>query len=128
MGLLAILQQNRRLHPTGVLGAAAGAVWAASVIMVKKIQNKAPIDMISMTAWQMTFGSIPLVLLVLFVDEEPISWSIRFILVLAFIAIVITGLGWLLWVYALERLEAGSASLITLAPRRRDLHRSLSFK
>ena len=36
-------------------------------------------------------------------------------MVLAFIAIVITGLGWLLWVYALERLEAGSASLITLA-------------
>ena len=94
---------------------AAGAIWAISVIMVKKIQDKAPIDMISMTAWQMTFGSIPLVLLVSFVDENPITWSIRFILVLAFIAIVITGLGWLLWVYALERLEAGSASLITLA-------------
>ena len=117
LGLLAILEPWKQSLTSdgGFLGVAAGAVWAISVIMVKKIQDKEPIDMISMTAWQMTFGSVPLIFFVSFVDENPITWSIRFILVLAFIAIVITGLGWLLWVYALERLEAGSASLITLA-------------
>ena len=117
LGLLAILEPWKQSLTSegGFLGVAAGAVWAISVIMVKKIQDKEPIDMISMTAWQMTFGSVPLIFFVSFVDENPITWSIRFILVLAFIAIVITGLGWLLLVYALERLEAGSASLITLA-------------
>ena len=68
-----------------------------------------------MTAWQMAFGSIPLIFVASLVDESPVSWSIRFVLILTFIAIVITGFGWLLWVYALEKLEAGMASLITLA-------------
>ena len=39
----------------------------------------------------------------------------RFILVLATISIGITGVGWLLWVYALAKLTAGTASLATLA-------------
>ena len=117
LGLLAILQPWRiNLNSNGgLLGVAAGAVWAVSVILVKKIQERGSIDLISMTAWQMAFGSIPLIFVASVVDESPVSWSIRFVLILTFIAIVITGFGWLLWVYALEKLEAGMASLITLA-------------
>ena len=47
--------------------------------------------------------------------EAPVVWSPRFIFVLLFIAVVATAGGWLLWVYALKHLEAGTASLATLA-------------
>ena len=116
-GLLAILEPWVFADNSygNLLGVSAGAVWAISVIMVKRMQEREPMDLISMTAWQMTFGSIPLFFIAHQVDENPITWSLRFIIVLAIIAVVITGFGWLLWVYALDKLEAGTASLITLA-------------
>ncbi len=116
-GLLAILEPwvFTRNSYGNLLGVSAGAVWAISVIIVKRMQEREPMDLISMTAWQMTFGCIPLFFIAYQVDETPITWSIRFIIVLSIIAIVITGFGWLLWVYALDKLEAGTASLITLA-------------
>ncbi|MEC9248150.1 MAG: EamA family transporter [Pseudomonadota bacterium] len=117
LGLSAILQPwSLGENATGnLLGIAAGAVWAISVILVKRIQERQPMDLISMTAWQMAFGCIPLLGITIVIGEDPIIWSTRFVTVLLLISIVITGFGWLLWVYALDRLEAGTASLITLA-------------
>ena len=117
LGLSAILQPwSLGENATGnLLGIAAGAVWAISVILIKRIQERQPMDLISMTAWQMTFGCIPLLGITIVIGEDPITWSTRFVTVLLLISIVITGFGWLLWVYALDKLEAGTASLITLA-------------
>ena len=115
-GLIAIVQPwNHDNTPlSNALAIAAGACWGLGAIMVKRLQNRAPMDLISMTAWQMLFGLVPLSLAALIIPDAHITWSPRFITVVLFIGVISTALGWLLWVYALNNLQAGSASLGTL--------------
>jgi drug/metabolite transporter (DMT)-like permease len=98
-----------------LLAVGAGLVWAISAIMVKQLQNRAPMDILSMTAWQMFFGCIPLLLLAWYIPEAATNWSPRFIFVLFAVSIVTSGFGWLLWLYVLNNMPAGIASMGTLA-------------
>lgn len=115
-GLVAIIQPWH-LHGSmlsNLLALGGGATWALGAVMVKRLQQRATMDLLSMTTWQMVFGTVPLTLLAVFVPEAPIVWSPRFIGILFLITIVITAVGWLLWMYALDNLTAGTASLATL--------------
>ena len=98
-----------------LLAIGAGATWGLGAIMMKQIQQRAPIDNLSLTAWQMTIGCIPLLGIAMVVPEAPIVWSERFIANLILLTVFISGAGWALWVYALNHLTAGTASLATLA-------------
>ena len=98
-----------------LLAVGAGLTWAVSAIMVKQLQNRAPMDLLSMTAWQMVFGCIPLLLLTWQIPEAPINWTPRFVVVLFAVSLVTSGLGWLLWLYVLNHMPAGMASMGTLA-------------
>ncbi|MGR8948080.1 MAG: DMT family transporter [Gammaproteobacteria bacterium] len=115
-GLTAIVQPwNHDNTPlSNALAIASGAAWGLGAIMVKRLQNRAPMDLISMTAWQMIFGLIPLILLALLAPDTHVVWTTRFVGIVMFIGVISTALGWLLWVYALNHLEAGTASLGTL--------------
>lgn len=97
------------------LALAAGAVWAASAIMVKRFQAIDPMDLLSLTAWQMLLGSVPLALIAWGIPSPPIDWSPTFILALAFNAVATTAIGWLLWLYVLHHLPAGAAGMSMLA-------------
>ena len=83
--------------------------------MVKQLQSRERMDLLSMTAWQMAFGCIPLMAISWFASEDPIVWSSRFVLSLGFVSVGVTALGSMLWMYALNNLDAGTASLSTLA-------------
>ncbi len=115
-GLLAIIQpwEHSSSGLSNALAVASGAAWGLGSIMVKRLQKKAPMDLISMTAWQMLFGVIPLIAAALLLPEPEVNWSPRFITVLLFIGVIATAFGWLLWTYALNNLQAGTASLSTL--------------
>ncbi len=91
-----------------------GITWALSVIVAKKLHQKASLDLLSLTAWQMLCGSIPLILVALVVPTPPIEWSIPFIAALVYNIIPGNAIAWLLWLYALSRLSAGAAGLGTL--------------
>jgi len=97
------------------LAIGAGAVWAASAIMVKRFQATDPMDLLSLTAWQMLLGTVPLALIAWGMPSPPIDWSMIFILALAFNAVATTAVGWLLWLYVLHRLPAGAAGMSMLA-------------
>lgn len=116
-GLCAILQPWALSGPVAskLMAVAAGAAWAAGAIMVKRIQKRGPIDLLSMTAWQMVFGTLPLLALGWLIVEPPVVWSNRFITMLLVTSLVMTSFCWLLWVYVLKHLPAGIASLSTLA-------------
>ena len=68
----------------------------------------------SLTAWQMFFGSLPLVVVAFIVPAPPIDWSINFIGAVLFNAVLCNALAWLLWLYALQHLPAGIASMTSL--------------
>lgn len=93
----------------------AGVCWALSVILAKKLHQRAPdMDLLSFTAWQMLFGSLPLVVVALLLPARPIDWTDYLIGATLFNIFLANGLGWWLWLYALQRLPAGVASMNSL--------------
>jgi drug/metabolite transporter (DMT)-like permease len=98
-----------------VLAVLGGVSWALAVMLAKKLHQRTPdLDLLSLTAWQMLFGSLPLVVAAFLIPAPPIDWTPYFIGAVIFNAVLCNALAWLLWLYALQRLEAGVASMVTL--------------
>ena len=97
-----------------ILAIVSGISWALAVILAKKIQARSPnLDLISLTAWQMLFGSIPIVIVALMTHTTSIEWSGYFIGALIYNSVFGNAIAWLLWLYALRHLSAGIATITT---------------
>jgi len=97
-----------------LLAIGAGASWGISVVIVKKIPVNGRDELLSLTAWQMAFGAIPLAVAALIVPERPIEWTGYFVGALVFNAVGCTALAMLLWLYILQRLPATISGLSSL--------------
>lgn len=97
-----------------ILGLAAALCWAIGTVLVKRLRKRERVDLLSLTAWQMLIGSVPLVLLALFVPEHATNWSTSYVETLVFMAVVSTALCWWLWITILDRVPAWEASLSVL--------------
>ncbi|MDI9600480.1 MAG: EamA family transporter [Acidobacteriota bacterium] len=100
---------------SGVLTVLGGASWAASALVVKLLQRRHTVDVLSLTAWQMLLGSIPLVLAAALVYDGGPQWTLTFWWGLAYTAVLANAVAWFLWLYALHALPAGAAGLGTLS-------------
>ena len=97
-----------------ILAIVSGISWALAVILAKKLQARSPnLDLISLTAWQMFFGSIPIVIVALMTHTTSIEWSSYFIGALIYNSVFGNAIAWLLWLYALRHLSAGIATMTT---------------
>ena len=116
-GLGAIFQPWRMSGAiaSNMMAVGAGAAWAMSSIMVKRMQLRGPMDLVSMSGWQMVFGGVPLLIIAWLAGEPPIVWSRTFIVILLVTALISTALCWWLWMYVLKHVSAGMASMSTLA-------------
>jgi drug/metabolite transporter (DMT)-like permease len=94
---------------------AAGFLWAASAVVAKILQKRDSVDLLSLTAWQMLLGSVPLIVIAFATSTGPPVWSASFVWALAYNVLLANALAWFLWLYALRVLSAGSAGLGTLA-------------
>jgi drug/metabolite transporter (DMT)-like permease len=99
---------------SSVLALAAGASWGVSVILFKRIPVSTRDELLSLTAWQMLYGCIPLIAAAWLVPERPIEWTGVFIAALSFNAVGGMALATLLWLYILYRLPATISSLSSL--------------
>lgn len=97
------------------LAVASGIAWALSSVEIKRMQRKAPMDLLSLTTWQMALGTGPLWIIAALAGEPSPAWSWHFVGILLLLAIVSTALCWFLWVYALKHLHTGAASMGMLA-------------
>ena len=96
------------------LAIVSGISWALAVILAKKLQARSPdLDLISLTAWQMLFGSIPIVIVALMTHTTSIEWNGYFIGALIYNSVFGNAIAWLLWLYALRHLSAGIATMTT---------------
>lgn len=93
----------------------AGIAWALSAVLMKRLRRSTEVDLLSFTAWQMLLGSLPLILIAAQVPAPPIQWNAYFIGALFYNVLPAGALAWVLWMYVLQRLPAGTASLGTLA-------------
>lgn len=100
---------------SGLLAVLAGLTWAAAVIVAKKIPLSNRWELLSLTTWQMVIGSLPLIALALVLPSPPIEWTPPFLAALAFNTLPANALGWLLWIYILQKLPANVTGLSTLA-------------
>ncbi len=81
-----------------------GMSWAVSVVVAKIIHNKEDTDILSLTAWQMFFGIIPMVIVSFIVKERPIDYSDYLVFALLYSGLFATAIAWALWLYLLKKL------------------------
>jgi drug/metabolite transporter (DMT)-like permease len=96
------------------LAVVAGISWGASAVWAKRLRARYDVELLSLTAWQLLWGAIPLVVLMLVVGG-PVHWTQSFVAAMAFISIGGAALGWFLWMFILSRLPAGVAGIASLA-------------
>ena len=114
-GLVLVVSPWRLTSLEGsVLAVASGAVWAIAAVMSKRWPTK-DAEPLTFTAWQLAFGSIPLVLLSLLHPHEAPRWNGEYALALAYSTVFATAGGWWLWTYVLSHAPAGVTGLNTLA-------------
>jgi len=99
-----------------MLAVISGVCWAAGAVIVKLLQRRyRRLDLIRLTTWQLIFGTLPLIPAAFLVPSPPIDWSPYFIGSIAYNAVLVCGVAFLLWTYVIGRLPAGPAGLGTLA-------------
>jgi drug/metabolite transporter (DMT)-like permease len=99
----------------GVLAVVAGFVWAGAGLLIKLLQQRKPVDALSLTAWQMAFGTVALVAVAALAQDGWPRWTGTFIVCLVYVVLLSSGLCYVLWTYALHTLPAGAAGMGTLA-------------
>jgi drug/metabolite transporter (DMT)-like permease len=116
-GLVAILDPSnlRGSLLSKLLAIGAGLAWAGSSVVAKKVARRGGIDILNLTAWQMFFGAIPLVVIAIVVPQHHVDWSWTFVGALVYNVIPATAVAWFLWLYVLKVLPAGIAGVGTLA-------------
>ena len=78
---------------------AAGISWAASAVYAKRLRARYDVELLSLTTWQLLYGTIPLVGLIL-LFPAPVHVTGSFLAAMAFISIGGAALGWFLWMFA----------------------------
>ena len=115
-GLVLVIEPWDLRHAFGsALAVAAGFCWASSAVVVKRLQRRHEVDVLSLTTWQMLFGSLPLLLIAALTGEGGPDWTATFVWALAYNVILANALAWFLWLFGLRRLSAGAAGIATLA-------------
>jgi RarD protein len=117
VGLVAILDplNLKGSLASKLMAIGAGAAWAASTVVAKRIRSRGSVDVLNLTAWQMLFGAVPIVVIALVHPSNPIVWAPAFVAALVYNVVLATAVAWFLWLYVLQVLPAGIAGLGTLA-------------
>lgn len=100
---------------SGVLAVLGGLSWALSALLVKLLQRRRTVEVLSLTTWQMIYGSVPLVVAALLTYSGGPEWTFDFWWSLIYTILLANAVAWFLWLYALHSLPAGAAGLGTLS-------------
>ena len=117
IGLVLVIAPWQGLGGTGpiLLAIAGGFCWGLGTVLSKRQFQRGQASLLSLTAWQMLFGTLGLVLLALLVPERANIWSPQLIAAIAYNGLLSSGLAWLLWSLIVNRLPAHVAGISSLA-------------
>jgi drug/metabolite transporter (DMT)-like permease len=114
-GLLLVLTPwHMRGALSEFLAIGGGFFWAAGSVYAVVLRKKHEVDLLSLTAWQMLFGSLLLLVIAAATWTGPPVWSGTFIAALVFNVILGNAVAWVLWLYILHSFRAGTAGLAML--------------
>ncbi len=91
-----------------------GVSWAIGVVLSKRLFERGGVGALSLTAWQMLFGTAVIILVALLVPERAVAWTPQFIGALAYNVLLASGLAWALWSFIVAELPANVAGLSSL--------------
>ncbi|HUJ86206.1 MAG TPA: DMT family transporter [Burkholderiales bacterium] len=94
-----------------LLALASGVAWALGVVVTKRLQTRERIDTLSLSAWQTLLGGAGLVALAFAFPSRPMSWSPQLVFAVLYNGVLVGAVCWFLWFWALQKLDAGLASL-----------------
>jgi drug/metabolite transporter (DMT)-like permease len=97
-----------------VFALASALSWAFGSIATKRFRAKHHVDLLPFTAWQMTYGAIPIVIIALLVPGGYVHVTPTFLAALAYVVILGTALAFWLWFFIMERLSATGAGISSL--------------
>ena len=100
---------------SSVLALAAGMAWGISVVVAKRTPVDGGWDLLSLTGWQMLFGSLPLIAVALCVPAPETHWTPAFAWALFYNVVPANALAWALWLFVVGRLSATLSGLASLA-------------
>lgn len=98
-----------------LLALAAGVAWGISVIIAKRTPVQGSWELLSLTAWQMVLGAIPLAVVAWLVPSPTVQWTWTFDWTLFYNVVPATALGWAMWLFVVGRLSATFSGLASLA-------------
>ncbi len=100
---------------SGALACGAGLAWAGAALLVKLLQRRTRCDTLSLTAWQLALGCVPLIAAAVLVEGKAPEWTGVFVACLVYSVLLANAACWALWIFALRALPAGAAGMGTLA-------------
>lgn len=92
-----------------ILGA---IVWAIANVITKAKLSKC--DPIALTTWQMIIGAILLVIYTSIFTENHVDWTFTGMACLLYNGIIASAFAFFVWIYVLDHMEAGKASISVL--------------
>lgn len=115
VGLTLLFHPEARPGLSEILAFTSGITWASGVVITKQLQTRHRVDTLALSAWQMLIGGLAMLALALAFPARPGVWTPYVIFAVAFNAVVVSALSWVLWFWVLAQLDSGLASLGTLA-------------
>ncbi len=109
-----VLPLESRSMGANALAVLAGFVWAASAVWAIRIRRTASYDLLSLTAWQMVWGSLALAPALLVLPWHA-RWTGALVGSVLFLGFVSGAAGWAMWLYLLSRLPPSAAGVASLA-------------
>ncbi|MBC7293957.1 MAG: EamA family transporter, partial [Thermoleophilia bacterium] len=94
-----------------VMATGGGVFWAGATVVTRILHRRRKVDLLSLAAWQMLLGAIPLIVVALLVPSRPMEWNLALVGTLAFSIVFATVVAWFLWLFVLRYLPAGLASV-----------------
>jgi len=116
IGLTCIIEPWHGLGSTKstLLAVCAGLAWAMGTVLSKRLFVQHKLSPLSLTAWQMLFGALGLIVVALCVPQRPFEWTRELIAGLAYTVIMASSIAWGLWLIVLQRLPTAVASVASL--------------
>jgi len=110
-GLVLLIHPGAHGGAPELLALASGVAWALGVVVTKRLQTRQRIDTLSLSAWQTLLGGAGLVALALAFPSRPMNWSPQLVFAVLYNGVLVGAVCWFLWFWALQKLDAGLASL-----------------
>ncbi len=98
------------------LALASGLTWAVSAVLAKRMFQRYPdVTPLRLTAWQMLYGTLALVVVAALVPERGIHWTASYVGALLYAGFLASSIAWVAWAVVVQRVAASVAGLTSLA-------------